>query len=246
MLKVINSGLGREGGQRVPKKMAKWPVSEVDDLAPLVRLCRRDEPGALRTLIVTVGPLMLQMVRRVLGPTDPDVEDVLQEATIGLVRALPAFRADCSTRHFARRIATLTALKARRRHRRDAAQVSPTEVTAGGSADFAKHGVPGRVQPDPEGDAGSWLNDLPASDPDWALAARRRDVLLRLLDELPESQAEALVLHCVAGLTIDEVAETTRAPVETTRSRLRVAKRTLRERIALNPALADLLLEDGR
>lgn len=230
----------------MPKVVPKWPASEVDDLAPLVRLCRRDEPGALRTLIVTVGPLMLQMVRRVLGPTDPDVEDVLQEATLGLVRSLPAFRADCPTRHFARRIATLTALKARRRRRRDAVQGSPSDIRTGGATDSARHDAYGKVNPDPDEDAGSWLHDLPASDQDWALAARRRDVLLRLLDELPEPQAEALVLHCVAGLTIDEVAEATRAPVETTRSRLRLAKGTLRERIALDPALADLLLEDDR
>lgn len=235
VLKVMNSGRGR-GELRVPDTVPNWTVREVDDLAPLVRLCRRDEPGALRTLIVTVGPLMLQMVRRVLGPGHADVDDVFQEATLGLVRALPAFRADCSTRHFASRIATLTALKARRRRPREA-QLSE------GNGDKAGEGR-GRGALHPDEGAGGWRNE-PASEQDWALAARRRDVLLRLLDELPEPQAEALVLHCVAGLTIEEVAEAARAPVETTRSRLRLAKAALRQRIAVDPALSDLLLEDA-
>ncbi len=54
---------------------------------------------------------------------------------------------------------------------------------------------------------------------DWALIARRRDILRRLLDELPGAQAEALVLHCVAGLTLEEVAAVARAPVVSARSR---------------------------
>ena len=240
VLKVIKSGRGE---RREPEAAPTWAVREVDDLAPLVRLCRRDEPGAVRTLIVTVGPLMLQMVRRVLGPRDPDVEDVFQDATLGFVRALPAFRADCSTRHFACRIATLTALKARRRRPRDVAQGAMWN----GRGDQAREGAAGH-QGEPGADdlAGGWLDGAQPSEHDWALAARRRDVLLRLLDELPEAQAEVLVLHCVAGLTIDEVAEAARAPVETTRSRLRLGKAALRQRIALDPALSDLLLEDPR
>jgi RNA polymerase sigma-70 factor (ECF subfamily) len=62
-----------------------------------------------------------------------------------------------------------------------------------------------------------------------------------LLDELPEAQAEALVLNCVAGLTLEEVAAVARAPVVTARSRLRGAKTALRERIARDPSLSDLL-----
>ena len=78
-------------------------------------------------------------------------------------------------------------------------------------------------------------------DRDWAMMARRRDILRRLLDELPEAQGEALVLHCVAGLTLEEVAAVARTPVETARSRLRLGKAALRERIARDPSMSDLL-----
>ena len=133
---------------------------------------------------------------------------------MGLVKALSGFRADCSTRHFACRIATLAALKARQRRRPE----RELELVDGDGED-ATQGGDGR---------------------DWALAAHRRDVLRRLLDQLPEAQAEALVLHCGAGLTVDELSAVVQVPVETARSRLRLAKAALRERISLDPSLSDL------
>jgi RNA polymerase sigma-70 factor (ECF subfamily) len=199
---------------------SEWPLRGVDDLAPLVQRCQLSERDAIRTLVITLGPTMLQMVRRVLGSGDPDAEDVYQEAVIGLVKALPGFRSECSTRHFGCRIATLTALKARRRKRPEREIALPDTDGDDAVEDELAAGVDER---------------------DWALIARRRDVLRRLLDELPEAQAEALVLHCVAGLTLEEVAAVARAPVETARSRLRLAKTALRERIARDPSLSDLL-----
>jgi RNA polymerase sigma-70 factor (ECF subfamily) len=211
MLKLINNGR-RPDRHPAP---AAWHPLEGDELAGLTLRGQRGERDAIRTLVMTLGPAMLRMVRRVLGPRDPDVEDVFQEATMGLVRALPAFRADCSTRHFACRIATLTALKARRRR------------TGERDATWA------RVEDE---------DRQPAIEArDWLLASHRRETLRRLLDELPDAQAEALVLHCVAGFTIEELAAATQAPAETARSRLRLAKAALRERISLDPSLSELL-----
>jgi RNA polymerase sigma factor (sigma-70 family) len=209
MLKLVGKPGGAAAGERPSP-----PAASGDDLAPLVRRARGGERDAQRTLLTIVGPLMLQMVRRVLGSGNSDVEDVFQEAAMGLLRSLPGFRGDCGTRHFACRVATLTALKARRRQANE-----PTAALAD-------------------------TDDEPAEavdDRDWAMSAHRRDMLRRLLDELPDAQAEALVLHCVAGLTIDELAGATRTPVETARSRLRLAKAALRERIALDPTLTELL-----
>ena len=160
---------------------------------------------------------MLQMVRRVLGGSDPDVEDVFQESLMALVKALPVFRGECSTRHFACRIATLTALKARRRK-----HAGIQEVLAAYDEEPADS----------------------ADQHDWALASCRRQTLRRLLDDLPGVQAEALVLHYVAGLTVEEIAGALGAAVETVRSRLRLAKAALRERIATDPSML-ALLEDS-
>ena len=169
---------------------------------------------ATKTLLATLGPSMLQMVRRVLGPSHPDVDDVLQEAFIGLLRALPKFRGDSTTRHFACRIATLSALKARRCRSGD---------------------LDDRV---PELDEECWVGADPH---DWALASCRRQILRRLLDELPSPQAEAIVLHCVAELTVEEIAAAAQCPAETVRSRLRLARAVLRERVAADPSMGELL-----
>jgi RNA polymerase sigma-70 factor (ECF subfamily) len=62
-----------------------------------------------------------------------------------------------------------------------------------------------------------------------------------LLDELPDSQAEALALHVVLGMSVDETAAVVGAPRNTVRSRLRHALATLRERIRGDRRTAELL-----
>jgi DNA-directed RNA polymerase specialized sigma24 family protein len=74
-----------------------------------------------------------------------------------------------------------------------------------------------------------------------ALAARRRDVLRQLLDELPAVQAEVLALHCVLGFTIEETAAASGAPLNTVRSRLLAAKSALRERLSHDDELSELV-----
>jgi DNA-directed RNA polymerase specialized sigma24 family protein len=70
---------------------------------------------ALRTLMVTLGPPILRVVRGVLGVGDSEVEDVAQEAMSALCGALAGFRGECTTLHFACRIAVQIAMNARRR-----------------------------------------------------------------------------------------------------------------------------------
>jgi RNA polymerase sigma-70 factor, ECF subfamily len=56
-----------------------------------------------------------------------------------------------------------------------------------------------------------------------------RRTVVRLLDRLPVEQRYALVLHHVLEMTVFEIAEELDTPVETVRSRLRLAKSRLRE-----------------
>jgi len=67
MLKLI----GRPDGQSAQAKNIAGGVT--DELASLARSCRQGDPGATKTLLATMGPSMLQMVRRVLGPKDADI-----------------------------------------------------------------------------------------------------------------------------------------------------------------------------
>jgi RNA polymerase sigma-70 factor (ECF subfamily) len=50
-----------------------------------------------------------------------------------------------------------------------------------------------------------------------------------------------MVLRALLGHSIEEVAAITRAPINTVRSRLRIAKDALRRRLADDPGALDLL-----
>ena len=60
------------------------------------------------------------------------------------------------------------------------------------------------------------------------LDAERRQRLIAALSDVPSSQRDAILLHVEGGLSLEEVAGLTSAPVETVKSRLRYAYRRLR------------------
>jgi RNA polymerase sigma-70 factor (ECF subfamily) len=65
--------------------------------------------------------------------------------------------------------------------------------------------------------------------------------LRSLLDELPPVQADTFALRIALGYSMQEVADATGAPINTVRSRVRLAKEALRRRIEEDPTLAELL-----
>jgi RNA polymerase sigma-70 factor (ECF subfamily) len=185
---------------------------------PLARAAIEGDEVALRTLLTTLGSSILRVVRRVIGGSHPDVEDVAQECAVEFVSALRRFRGESSIRHFAARVALRTAMNARRRQR----------------AAKRNHGTPDLMDTDETAS-----DDAP---PDLLVASRASLELARqLCDSLPPPQAEALALHCVLGYTMSEVASICGAPLETVRSRLRSAKAALVERALADPRLRDLV-----
>ena len=65
-----------------------------DQLAALAAAVAGGNPTAVRTFINAVGGTILVAVRMVLGPRHHDVDDVTQDAIVGLLEALPRFRGD--------------------------------------------------------------------------------------------------------------------------------------------------------
>ena len=168
-----------------------------DALRALVPGAIRGDRVIERTLLMAVGPAVLGVARRVLGAESAEVDDVCQEASVGLLSALPAFRGECTVLHFACRVALLTALAARRRRSRPAQAASDVSEECVEFADAA-------------------LSPAEALD-----STRRRQALRGLLDELPLPQAEVLALHVVLGHTVEETAKMMGTPIDTVRSRLR-------------------------
>lgn len=183
----------------------------------LARAAATGDLQAAQTLVELVSPALARAVYSVMGPTHGEAEDVLQQALIAFVQALPAFRGESHPTTYATRIAVRAALATRRR---DRSELNKRTV-------FAELSEVRGTEPDTPSD------ELQAT-------ARRR-LVRSLLDELPNEQAETLALHVVLGLSLKDVAAATDAPVNTVKSRLRLAKQALRKRIEAAPDMADEL-----
>jgi RNA polymerase sigma factor (sigma-70 family) len=195
---------------------ASSPSDDAAELTALARLAGSGDPAATRRFLDQVWPTLSRVVNGVLGSRHPEVDDVIQQSLIAVLQALSAFRGDCHPAGYASRIALHVALRARRNA---AVRRARSETLA----------------------------QISASDPDvqWpgaeASAERRKRALRDLLADLPEEQADALALRTMLGWSLEEVAQATGAPLNTVRSRVRLAKEALRRRIEADPTLADEL-----
>jgi RNA polymerase sigma-70 factor (ECF subfamily) len=155
-----------------------------------------------RAALVAVVTELLPRVRnlvRYLVRGDADVDDIAQEALVAILDGLPSHRGEGTLQAWADRVVARSTFASLRRARRASAHVD-------GGADLA-------AVPDPGG-------------PPDEYAARRRAVAL--LDQIPEDQRRALVLHHVLGMSVQEIAGELSLPFETVRSRLRIGMGKLR------------------
>lgn len=157
--------------------------------------------GDRRALEVVVSRLLprLRNLVRYLVRGDSDADDIAQEAMVAVVRGLPTFRGDGALESWADRVAVRETFACLRRARR--------------ARDRIDRGADLSVVPHPGGGPDTY-------------AERRR--MARLLDQLPDDQRHALVLHHVLGLSVPEIAAEIGAPIETVRSRLRLGMGRLR------------------
>ena len=121
--------------------------------------------------------------------------------------------------HFACRVAVLVSMNVRRRqasHVRKAECLSELQEVYPASA-------------------------LPPTPEDRLLGERAAEAIRELLGSLPEAQAEVLGLHHVVGLTLPEIAAVTSAPLETVRSRLRLGRHAVRQRVLGDQRLLEVV-----
>ena len=203
----------------LPTPNAAAKEDDAAEFMALARLAGTGDPAATRRFLDRVWPTLSRVVSGVLGSHHPEVDDVIQQSLIAVLQALSAFRGDCHPAGYASRIALHVALRARRNAavRRNRSQT---------------------------------LAQISAAEPDavWpgceVSAERRKRALRDLLTDLPEEQADALALRVVLGWSLEDVAQATGAPLNTVRSRVRLAKEALRRRIEADPTLSDELEVD--
>lgn len=188
----------------------------LDPLAELAAEARTGDRAALRRLLAALGPRLLCVVRGVLGAGHPELEDTLQDSMLAVARALESFRGEGEVEGYAVRITLREAIRARRKHRSRAALLEDLDSVSEPAGENA-----------PQAEA--------------ALARRRAELLRQLLEQLPEEQSETLVLRAILGMSLEETASLTGVPENTVRSRVRLAREALRQRIEADPVLSETL-----
>ena len=199
------------------RSMAAADPSRADATSrDLARLAAAGDSVATGKLLRALTPRLVRVVRAVLGSAHPDLDDAIQQSLIGFVQALPAFRGDCDPLGYASVIAVRAAVATRKR-----AHIEHARRDDGAEADA----MPG-VRPSPGDEAAS---------------QKRKEILRELLSDLPPEQGEALAMRVVLGWSLEEIASHSGAPLNTVRSRLRLAKEGMRRRIEEDPGLLDAL-----
>ena len=202
----------------VPDEPAAPPAP--DPLLPLARRASGGDREALARLLSLIGPSIVTTVRIVIGPHEADLEDAAQEAMIAIADSARRFRGESSFLHYARRIAARTAFAMRRARLESARKLAE----AAAAPDDAR----------------------PSADPPPSVEVEREqrlEAFRRLLDQLPEGQAESLTYRVLLDYPLPVIARETGVPVNTVRSRIRLARDHLRECILADRALAELLRE---
>lgn len=205
----------------LPLPVPAPPVVESES-AVLARKAGKGDTEAMRALLRALGPRIERVVRAVLGRANEDADDVIQQAMLGFVQALPAFRGECEPVHFASRVAARTAIAcARRRRSLHARHEDGVDLDA----------IPREAGKSPE--------PLATTE-----RTRRMELLRSVLAQIPAEQAETLTLRIMLGWSLAEVAEAMGVPLNTVRSRLRLAKTALRAAIEADPSALELLGDD--
>lgn len=194
---------------RLPERAgSRWHEVGNEDVAALVRRAVIGDRDAAAVVLTELAPRARNLVRYLVR-RDRDVDDIAQDALVAILRGLAGYRADGSLTSWADRIVVRTTFAWLRR-----ARVEPPLFAVGREA----------------------VSDLEAAHvaPDdyvmrrWAVG---------VLDGLPQEQRHAVVLHYLLDLSVPEVAVEVGVPLETVRSRLRLARVRLRARgVEVEPA----------
>ncbi len=168
-----------------------------DPLRALALAARDGETIAFTRLYESTREQAWRVLYRVVGHS-PDLEDLVQESYIQLMRALKTYRGDSRVTTFLHRVCVnvgLMHLRGKRRKKEELTEASP------------------------EREAGE------QHDPERAAQVKQAAALVqRALATMSEEKAQVFAYHELLGLKPEEIAELVECPVNTVRSRLNRAR----------------------
>ncbi len=185
---------------RMPNDLAAdRPLADavVDPLRALALAARDGESAAFTKLYERTREQAWRVLYRVVGPS-PDLEDLLQESYIQLMKALQSYRGESRVSTFLHRVCVnvgLMHLRSKKRRREELSDEVP-EVQSG------DHHDPHRA----------------------AQVKQAADLVQRALGTLSDEKANVFVYHDLLGLKPEEIAELLDCPPNTVRSRLNRAR----------------------
>jgi RNA polymerase sigma-70 factor (ECF subfamily) len=183
--------------------------------ADLVEALRRQETGAIETLIARYGDRVYRLAMRITG-NRADAEEVVQDAILRVVRKIDTFRGESAFGSWVYRIVSNAAYG---RHRPPRAWIEiPLDEALPAFDEYGRHASPFR--------------DWSSSVHDPAVQQQLRDVLTSALDELPPQYRAAIVLRDVEGLSTAEVADALGISVPAAKARAHRARLWLRNRLS--------------
>ncbi len=170
---------------------------------------------ALRSLVGEFHPLAYNLAFKVLGERS-DAEEVAQDAFIKIHRALPQFRGDSSLKTWILRIVLRLSLNRRRDRARSAwYRLGLHQGVDGEEAEYLPQ-LTREVTPNPESEC---------------ISSETRTIVLKLVDELPETLREALILNSFEELSYNEISRVLQVPVGTVSSRIHSARKKLLDKL---------------
>lgn len=184
----------------------------------LIDRARRGDMAAFDQLVRRYERTVYNTAYRLCGSYD-DASDMAQEAFVRAWNNLKSFRGDSAFSTWMHRIVTNVFLDDRKR-RRSRPTRSLDEVI-----DLDESSVQRQFEDPTPGPSEKAEGD------------ERRQILEKAILTLPEAQRAVIVLYHMQGLAYEEIAEITRLPMGTVKSRLNRARLALRDRLG---ALAEL------
>ena len=188
-----------------------YPAGESERIRRVVS----GDTEAFRALVRDYHPLAYSLAFKVLSDAQ-DAEEVVQDAFIKIHQALDGFRGDASLKTWILRIVLRLSLN----RRRDRARSS-----------WHRLGLHLKGAEDAPGSAAEPRAPVSQNPESLCISRETRQLLLELVNELPDALREALILNSFEELSYEEIARILQIPLGTVSSRIYAARKKLLKKL---------------